>query len=367
MNLLSVSTVLLGVWSVVLAILILLAMITIHEFGHYIAGRILKFKINEFAIGFGPALFKRENKKTGEFFSIRAIPLGGYCAFEGEEEDSDNPDSFEKKAPWKRIIVLVAGATMNYLLALLLIIVSFFSFGQYLLVTYKVEPPVVETEYCFQDLDIILECEGKSVYLTSDVMNGVREKEAGELVTFVVSRVTGETREKTEIQVMLRSDTHFENSTDTEKLWRALGIAEGEGGYEMRITPVRFGFFTTIGRSFSYSVHIAGSIFQVLGELLTGALGLNAMGGPVSTIQMTSQIAVRGVQSFLEIASYIGVNLAVFNLLPIPALDGSKVIFTLIEWIRGKPINRRIEGIIHTVGFIALLGFAILVDLLHLF
>ena len=104
-----------------------------------------------------------------------------------------------------------------------------------------------------------------------------------------------------------------------------------------------------------------------LGELLTGKLGLEAMGGPITTIQVTSEAASNGFGSFLNIASFIGVNLAVFNLLPIPALDGSKVVFCLIEWIRKKPINRKVETIIHLVGIVFLFGFAILVDLLQLF
>ena len=104
-----------------------------------------------------------------------------------------------------------------------------------------------------------------------------------------------------------------------------------------------------------------------MGQLLTGDLGLSAFGGPVSTIKLTSQIASRSVQQFLEISAFIGVNLAVFNLLPIPALDGSKVIFTAIEWVRGKPINRKVEAVIHAVGFVLLLGFAVLVDILQLF
>ena len=98
---------------------------------------------------------------------------------------------------------------------------------------------------------------------------------------------------------------------------------------------------------------------------MTGRLGLSAFGGPVTTISMTSQIVRQGFQSVLTIAGYIGVNLAVFNLLPIPALDGSKVVFTLIEWVRGKPVNRKVEAIIHAVGFVLLLGFAILVDILQ--
>ena len=108
-------------------------------------------------------------------------------------------------------------------------------------------------------------------------------------------------------------------------------------------------------------------MLRSLGELLTGKIGLDAMGGPITTIQVTSQAATAGIGSFLNIAAFIGVNLAVFNLLPIPALDGCKVIFCLIEWIRKKPVNRKVETIIHFVGLVALFGFAILVDLLQLF
>ncbi|MDE6001497.1 MAG: site-2 protease family protein, partial [Clostridia bacterium] len=132
MGLLSVSSVMNTVLAVILAILILLVMITVHEFGHYLAGKALRFKINEFAIGFGPKLFKRTSKKSGEAFSIRLLPLGGFCAFDGEDDDGLNPNSFNKKAPWKRIIVLISGPLMNYILALLLIIVSLFAFGQML-------------------------------------------------------------------------------------------------------------------------------------------------------------------------------------------------------------------------------------------
>jgi regulator of sigma E protease len=123
----------------------------------------------------------------------------------------------------------------------------------------------------------------------------------------------------------------------------------------------------TIGHSFAYSVKIGGTVLRSLGELLTGKLGLEAMGGPVTTIKVTSQAASSSLLSFLNIAAFIGVNLAVFNLLPIPALDGCKVIFCAIEWIRKKPVNRKVEAMIHFIGIIFLFGFAILVDLLQLF
>ena len=135
----------------------------------------------------------------------------------------------------------------------------------------------------------------------------------------------------------------------------------------MTSCQVKDGFFETIGNAFAYSVKIGGTVLRSLGELLTGKLGMESMGGPVTTIKVTSQVASSGFGSFLNIAAFIGVNLAVFNLLPIPALDGCKVIFCIIEWIRKKPVNRKVESIIHFAGIIFLFGFAILVDLLQLF
>lgn len=422
-----------NVGSVLLAVLILLCMITIHEFGHYVVGKALGFKINEFSVGFGPAIFKYTHKKSSEIFSVRLIPLGGYCAFEDEDglddekktdEDGamsgknekddvfldlapnaaatekktnkrERPDWSEREKsgrfcdqrPWKRILVLLAGATMNYLLALLCIIISFTACGQLLLMTYEVEPTdAIASEYCFQAKDVLLQAEGKNIYGTSDLMSLVKDKKEGDEVKFLVSRVTekdesGKTlkREEQNVTIRLRTSTNFENSADTDRLWEALGVkkvrdeagnvvSDENGGvqYEIYSTSYRHGFFDSIGRSFVYSFKIAGSIFKVLGELLTGALGVDSMGGPITTIRVTSQIASRGIQPFLEITAYIGVNLAVFNLLPIPALDGSKVIFTAIEWVRGKPVNRKVEAMIHTIGILFLFGFAILVDLLQL-
>lgn len=416
---------LLSVWStigsVLLAILILLVMITIHEFGHYIAGKIFSFKINEFSIGFGPALFKHRNKKTGELFAVRLIPLGGYCAFEGEDgleddapepkkkkpkqeegvfeeegfsepapeeekhefiEKQVDPNAFTKKPCWQRIIVLVAGAFMNYILALFLIIVCFLAYGQTMIAVYEAEAATGEyVGYSLQDKDILLKADGKNLYLTTDIVRAVNGKKQGDLVEFTVSRVVAtetvtdeegnevakNVREVVTVTVMLRSDVEVKNSADMNSAWAALGVKcdEESGNYLLANSVYSFGFWETLGRSFVYSFKIAGSILKVLGELLTGKLGLSAFGGPVTTITMTSQIVSMGFRYFLEIAGYIGVNLAVFNLLPIPALDGCKVIFTLIEWIRGKPISRKVEAIINAAGFLFLLGFAILVDVLQ--
>ena len=228
---------LLNVWSTIgsiaLAILILLVMITVHELGHYIAGKIFKFKIDEFSIGFGPALFKRKSKKTGQVFALRLIPLGGYCAFAGEdgleEETQEEPPSgepfpelvqetedvsqkiqpkatektvdksgfFTKKPCWQRIIVLVSGALMNYLLAVLLIIVCFFAYGQTMVAVYKAEPTAeISAEYCLQDYDVLLAADGQELYLTTDLATILNGRKAGEYVAEQIEFETGiETRQ----------------------------------------------------------------------------------------------------------------------------------------------------------------------------
>ena len=390
-NLLSFASVMKSVGGVLLAVVILLVMVTIHEFGHYIAGKILGFKINEFSVGFGPAIFKKRSKKTGELFALRVIPLGGYCAFDGEDEYEDEPsqsegverqepfaelqtqeeqttekpqqadeypepqgERFNDQAPWKRIIVLIAGATMNYLLALFLIFATFGFIGQPL---YEVTAPR-EGKYLapvYEAGDIIETVEGKNVYLITDYLDILSGKQKGEVVEVGVIRQG----ERTILQVTLEQDASFVNMSDTGTLLGALGL---DG---LRMVTYKNGFFQTLGRSVVYSFKIGGTVLRSLGELLTGKLGLDAMGGPVTTITVTAQAASSGALQFLNIAALIGVNLAVFNLLPIPALDGCKVIFCLIEWIRKKPVNRKVETIIHFVGIIALFAFAILVDVLQ--
>ena len=428
-NLLSFASTMKSFGGILLAVVILLAMVTIHEFGHYIAGKLLGFRINEFAVGFGPAIFKKRSKKTGELFALRCIPLGGYCAFDGEDEFSDeetkqesNPDDepfaemtvkeeneggmsatnqktdektkaeeeeypqpkgarFNDQKPWKRIIVLLAGATMNYLLSVLLIILLFATVGRPVYQVVKDAPKpeneslpnVMETyETGLQTGDVILEVEGKTVYLYTDYIKILDGKKAGDKIDVLVLR---EEQKKT-VEITLIEDAKFANMSDISTLIYSLGLAtrgevDGEvqttrgGGFST--THYEDGFFQTIGKSFVYSVKIGGTVLRSLGELLTGKMGLEAMGGPVTTIKVTSEVAASGWENFLNIAAFIGVNLAVFNLLPIPALDGCKAIFCLIEWIRKKPINRKVETIIHLAGIIFLFGFAILVDILQLF
>ena len=358
------------VFYILLAVLVLLVMITVHELGHYIAGKIFKFGINEFAIGFGPKIYSKKCK-SGEIFSIRAFPIGGFCAFSGEDDESDDPSAFNNKKPWQRIIVLISGALMNYILAVLLIALMFGIYGQASLMTGKVtQNPEYVAEYSFNDRDVILKADGKNVYMLTDLMNATENKQKDDLVSFTVLR-KGEIKD---IQIKLRADTFYNNVEDVTKLYDAIGVCYNvsetgevvESG--MYSTGVRLGLFRTLARSLDYSVKIAGMVFTVLGELITGALGIKSIGGTVTTLGVTAEaIKIGGFRYLLNVASFIGVNLAVFNLLPFPALDGSRVVFTTIEWIRRKPLNRKVEGLIHSFGLILLLLFAVFVDLQQCF
>ena len=426
-NLLAFADVMKYIGGLLLAIVLFLVMVTVHEFGHYVAGKILGFKINEFSVGFGPAIFKKRSKKTGELFALRVIPLGGYCAFDGEDEmeeektseKEDTPfeevknvevseneggrvetnveteakeeeypepkgERFNNQPPWKRIIVLIAGATMNYILALFIIIMMFACIGRPVYRIEKAAPEAnasqgsIETyETGLKTGDLLLKVDGKTIYLITDCLDALNGKKQGETVDVVVLR---EGKEQT-LEIALVEDAEVKNMSDNRAIFFSLGIAyreevtNEEGETQMKVTrsgalssvTVREGFFETIGNSFVYSFKIGGMVLRSLGELLTGKIGIDAMGGPITTITVTAEAASNGLLSFLNIGAFIGVNLAVFNLLPVPALDGCKVIFCIIEWIRRKPVNRMVEAMIHFGGIIFLFGFAILVDILQLF
>ena len=293
-NLLSFASIMKSIGGILLAVVILLVMVTVHELGHYIAGKILRFKITEFSIGFGPALFKRRSKKTGELFAVRLVPLGGYCAFDGEDEfEEEKPEEpfaemaeqpqkseetqkveettqmdggrdekkeeypepvgerFNDQAPWKRIIVLLAGVTMNYILSLLLIIVMFAGFGRtvYRIQVEKPQEGQTQTfiaESGLQTGDIVLSVDGEKPYLITDYVDILNGKDAGDTLTFTVLA----NGEKTERTVTLLEDAHFVNMSDTQTLLKALGI------YGMYGESHREGFFQTLGSSFVYSFKI---------------------------------------------------------------------------------------------------------------
>ena len=192
----SVSSFFTSVLYILLALLVLMIMIVVHEAGHYTAGKIFKFKINEFSIGFGKALFKR-TKKNGEVFAIRLIPLGGYCAFEGEDEDSENPDSFNNKAWWKRLIVLFSGAFFNFLSAIIfsVALLCVVGSGYSELKTVDIQPSqyVIESE-TLQVGDVIKRVNGQKTTFLNGAFNGMvsQIQDDTSVITLTIERVITE-------------------------------------------------------------------------------------------------------------------------------------------------------------------------------
>ncbi len=340
---------------VLLALLILVLMIVIHELGHYTAGKIFKFKINEFSIGFGKAIYKKV-KKNGEVFAIRCVPLGGYCAFEGEDEDGESPDSFNKQAWWKRLIVLFSGAFFNFLSAILMCVVLLSVVGQGYSRIESVQGTI--SDY-LQVGDVITHVNGQQCsfirgdfnYLTA----GFNDNET--VVVLTVQRVENGKKQTLEVPVKKYLTTTETDENGQEQTVYKFGVKTSYQNYN---------FGTSLLKAVPYAFQLAWECLVIIGNLFLGK-GLKNLGGPITTIGSIATASSKSLLNLVVLCPLIAINLAVFNWLPIPALDGARMVFVLIEAIRKKPINRELEAKIHTYGLIALFGLVILVDILQLF
>lgn len=425
----SFLSILQSIGNVILALLVFLFMITVHEFGHFVAGRLLKFQINEFAVGMGPKLLSKKGK-DGTVYSLRMLPFGGFCAFEGEnsDEDEQNPRSFNNQKPWKRIIVLLSGALFNFISAIIICSIVFLCYGE---TVVKVNNVYDYAPTINQQLEgkMLYKINGKKLYvvdglsqyldqeMTIEVMdeNGnVQTIEGVAIQTYTtpIVRLVGtelvsdDGQHKLAVGDTLYSVTlqdgtvkYFSKEGDyhniinnidgsfvltlidaygvsynytianNQVLGQSFGIEESQyTGVGMSISYVKhkFGFGEAVLRVVPYCAETAMVVLRTLGNMLTGSVGLEQVGGPISTIGLTSQVVSTGFSNVLFLIVLISVNLAVFNLLPVPALDGCQIIFCIIEWIAGKPVNRKVQGWINGIGLIVLLVFAVLVDLLKL-
>lgn len=406
---------------IVLSLAILLVMVLIHELGHYTTAKILGFTINEFSVGFGPKLFSKR-RKNGEIFSLRAVPLGGFCAFLGEDEDAperadgnadkasekaDNPVSatdastdndrgkdedllsyvmrakieddekskdkpkpkeenpirldkngnpaktFNEQKPWKRIIVLLGGVAFNLLSAIIFSLIYIWSVG------YAV-PIVADVYYApdgaayseFEKGDIILAVNGKDITVMrsfAELTEGLAE---GDGVTVKVDR----SGKIIEFEARRQKITHTDEDGKTTD-YVGFGISTGTE-------------FTgnNAGNAFKYCVpytfKLSWSILGSFGGIITGRIPITSVSGPVGSIKMMADVSIANWRNILILLPLLASNLAMFNILPIPALDGCRVIFTVIEWVRKKPLNRKVEAMINFVGLIVLLLFVVIVDIL---
>ena len=412
---------------VLLAFIILMFMVLIHETGHYTAGKILGFKINEFAIGMGPKIFSKK-KKNGEIFSLRLLPLGGFCAFEGEGEDNKNPKAFNSQKPWKRLIVLFSGAFFNFVSAILIAIITFAAYGETVVAVHNVYGYSPEANRQLQSGDLIYKVNGKRVYMLDSLSRYLTDGEMSVVVlrpktqdgTTVYEQVTldGITQKQFYSATLTKAEGNFSSNGRTLKagdtlykfngeyideqgeLERLLRTAEGEItltvtdgseffdyhvhksdfngalvaeeqaykglGMSVHYEKYKFGFGEVLLRVVPYCCEVGMLVLRTLGGLLTGAVGVESVSGPISTIAMTSEIVATGFGNVLMLIVLISVNLAVFNLLPVPALDGCQMVFVLIEWIARRPINRKVQSYINGIGLVVLIVLMLLVDILKL-
>lgn len=330
---------------ILLAVVVLLIMVTIHEFGHYTAGKMLGFKINEFSVGFGPALFSKK-RKNGEIFSVRAVPLGGYCAFEGEESESENEGAFMKQKPWKRLIVLFFGAFFNILSAIIFSFILLVSVGYDIPQVTKINEVNGNIQQYLQVNDIITKVDGTNVsYIQGNTFNTLISKyTAGDTIELTILR----NGEESVIEA-----TMFEGDDNSALL-----------GINIKSAP--YSFWDALKLCIPFTFVLSWQILVLFFQLITGQIPLSGLGGPITTVTMMAELSMQGISNFLVLLPLIAANLGVFNLLPFPALDGSKMVFTTIEWIRGKPINQKVENIIHTAGLIILFAIVIIADVYHL-
>ena len=362
---------------IVVAILVFLLMILIHELGHYVAGRILKFKITEFSIGFGKAIFSKTNKR-GEKISLRIFPLGGYCAFEGENgEGADkNPNAFTNQKPWKRIIVLFSGAFFNFLSAILFSFILLVSFG---FDVYKTTNNSIYNDQLLQG-DIIYEVDGKEVnFATNGTLSQLISAQPNyQDFTLKVKRQNPETNKFEFITITVQKRQKVKEGIDPLSLSQEqLSQTTNEEIFDLdeKGNPVyTIGanlalhprpFFEALGESFVLSGMMAWSVLKSLWMLITFQLSTSDVGGPIATIGLIATSAQTSIVNLFILLPLISANLALFNLIPFPALDGGQIVFTGIEWIRKKPIKPKIQGIINTVGLVFLLTLVVVLDILH--
>ena len=336
--------------SILFAILLFSFLIFIHEFGHFIAAKLSGVQVNEFSMFMGPAIFKKQRGET--LYAIRLIPIGGYCAMEGEDTDTDNPRSFQKAAWWKRLVILVAGAAMNFIVGVLIMVIVF-------LPAQRFATPVINSFESWSTVqgvdglqvgDRFLEVDGEKIYNQGNVSMRL-SLHPGDIHDLVVERA-GEKVVLDDFE-MLRHEVVNEDGTKSLLYGFSFSIEEASFGDKLQY-------------AWNASLDTVRTVRLSLQMLLSGQAGLKDMSGPVGIVQImsdtaeASESALDAFMNMLYFGGFIAINLAVMNLLPIPALDGGRVVGLLLttaaEKITGKKINPKYEGYLHGAGMILLLA-----------
>lgn len=339
---------------IILAILMFGVLIAVHEFGHFSVAKLCGVQVNEFSIGMGPRLLHRKGGETE--YSLRLFPIGGFCAMEGEDEASSNPRAFSNAAGWKRFLILVAGAGFNFLLGILIMLVVYANISAYVtpeITGFMEGNPCASEEYLHEG-DVIYSINGSRVLLYSDV-SILLSLNTGDTVELTVLR-DGEKVHFDALPLTLR-----EYTVDGETVQRyGLYFGTAEAGVLDRL---RLGLYSALDS--------AREVWWSLRMLVTGQAGFSDLSGPIGIVDSMSQVGQQSastgdaILNLLYFAGFITINLGVMNLLPIPALDGGRVFFLLVNGLLTFVIHRKIpdkyEGYVHAAGMLLLLALMVAV------
>ncbi len=333
--------------TILFAILLFSLLVFVHELGHFVAAKASGVRVNEFSMFMGPAIFKKQVGET--LYAIRCIPFGGYCAMEGENEDTDDPGSFQKAAWWKRLIILVAGSFMNFVAGFLIMAIVFAPAKQFITpVIDSVEPGcTVVRENGLQVGDEFYELDGERIYVQSD-FSMILQLNPGDTHDIVVLRDG-----KKVVFNDYKMEKHLFPGEQTERYGFSFGVEDAT-------------FSNKLGYVWHSVINVVRNVRLSLVMMVSGQAGLKDMTGPVGIVQMMSDTAAASptttdaILNMLYFGGFIAINLAVMNLLPIPALDGGRVLGLLltcaIETITKKKLDAKYEGYIHGVGMVLLLA-----------
>ena len=329
--------------NILLTVLIFAAIIFIHEFGHFITAKLCGIKVNEFALGMGPTILKKQIGET--VYALRLLPIGGFVSMEGEEDDSEDDRAFCNKKKRYRFLVLVAGAVMNLILGFFVILGLTMSSSQLATNTVALFIEDASTQASgLQVGDTITKVNGRSVWVESDIVYELLRDDDGKV--FMEVKRDGK---KVSLDAVQFSYEQTEEGNQLKIDFKVYGEEKS--------------FSSVLSYAFRDTMSTARLIWISLADLLTGRASIYDLSGPVGISQAVGEASSLGISSLLTLLAFITINVGIFNLLPIPALDGGRIFFLLIEAIRGKPIKAEHEGMIHFIGFILVIGLLIFVTI----
>lgn len=336
---------------ILVALLVFGLLIFIHEGGHFLAARICRVTVKEFAIGMGPKILSWTSKKSGTHYRLRLLPIGGFVSMAGEDEESEDPNAFCNKSVPKRMFIVIAGAFMNILLGFILMVVLVVS--QKTLLSNQIgqfNENSISSEWLMVG-DTVTKVDGVAVHTGNEVVYEIMNS-GDEPIDIVVIR-NGEK--------LVVEDVLFPNFEES-------GVVFGECDFRMYADkPTALNY---VKHAYFRSISTIKMVYDSLFNLVSGKYGMEAVSGPVGVTEVVGQAAQSGISTLIYVVTVISINLGVFNLIPFPALDGGRFVFLAIEGVRGKPIDRRIEGYVNFAGIMILFAFMALVtfkDIIKIF